>query len=299
MRTRGWSKSQDELLKILCSGKVHVTSKEMSAAIGKSTRSIYDRISFLGIERTTYYWSDDEKKELERLYKTSDVSVEKIAEKLGKTERAITSMVSLLKLKRSESNYKLDKFMLDHYKDKNITAQIIADKFNRPIKTIYRRASELGLTEQREFDPVTTKQVRMIVDKYQKTNLYILSAEVGLPDYTIRRIAKSNNIKKKKEKKINTKVRRRLAWTSEQENFIRNNCRNMTMAQMAGELKINYNSVRGKVNHLGLNNINLKIYSVGNIRFKYNTQEEKERKIEYVTMIVTLINNTRIGDVYR
>ena len=73
----------------------------------------------------------------------------------------------------------------------------------------------------------------------------------------------------------------------------------MTMQEMAKELSIPYSKVKNKVASMGLKEKNLKICSVGNIRFKYHTTEEKKKKLDYIIMFKQLITRGRIGDVYR
>ena len=50
---------------------------------------------------------------------------------------------------------------------------------------------------------------------------------------------------------------------------------------------------------MGLSDKNLKIYRRGGITFTYNTSHEKQKKIDYAIMFRGLINQAKIGDVYR
>ena len=112
-------------------------------------------------------------------------------------------------------------------------------------------------------------------------------------------MAAQNGIKKDTVIKKIPKSRKNRKWTKGQELFIINRHESTTMKEMATELNIPYHSVRGKVASMGLKDKNLKIYKVGGISFKYNTDYEKQAKLEYAIMIRNLINESRIGDVYR
>lgn len=300
MRTRGWSKEQDKKLKHFCNLNVFTPMSIISKEIGKSESNIYNRMRLLGLERPAYNWSDEQKNILIEMYPDRNIKVETIAEKVNKTVSAVRTQATMLKLKREGDNEEIHQFLKEHYNDKDITVEYIAEKFNRPIGTIYRMACELNLTRGDGFLTTTTEQVKNVIQKYSTTNTYVLSAEIGLPDYTIRKIASKYNLKKKVTKKTRaTKTRIVTKFTKEEEQFILANHKRMTMQEMASELGIPYTRVKSKVADMGLRKENLKVYKRGNISFKYNTEQEKQEKLNYVIMFRNLINNAKIGDIYR
>lgn len=296
MRTRGWTKEQDEMLIGFCKGsEIHI--KDMSKIIGKSERAMYDRMKELGIKRQGYKWTDEQDEIVRSLYPVTELPISFIADKVNKTERAVRIRAKKLKVKRYD-NDSIHEYILNNYGKDGVTAQSIADKFNRPVGTVYRMALELGKARKQEFDQITTGQIKNIVQRYAKENTYKLSAELGLPDYTIRKAAAKNGIKKVVTKKT-AKPRKTHKWTAEQETFILNKHESTTMQEIANELKLPYNCVKGKISTMGLSDKNLKIYKTGGISFKYNTGYEKQKKLEYAIMVRNLINESRIGDVYR
>lgn len=299
MRTRGWTKEQDDKLKHFCNLDVFVPMSIISEEIGKSERTIYDRIAFLGLKRPSYNWSKEQDDIVKELYPKPNIPISAIANKVGKTERAVRIRARKLKVTRFDSE-EVRNYILEHYGEDGISASDIANKFNRPLGTIYRMAIELGKTKKHEFEQITTGQMKIITERYADENTYILSAELGLPDYTIRKFATKNGIKKNRKRKIRiAKPRKNHKWTSEQEAVILNKHENTTMQEMASELNIPYNSVKGKVASMGLSDRNLKIYRSGGITFTYNTSYEKQKKIDYAIMFRDLINQAKIGDVYR
>lgn len=300
MRTRGWTKEQDEILRGLCKSKEFISMNEMSKIIGKSPRNIYSRIQILGLKRKGYRWSKEEDELVSKLYAIKDFPVSLIAKKVNRTERAVLDRVVFLKVKRSEPNNDIHEYILKNYGKDGITAKDISDRFNRPIKTVYRMARELGVASRQEFEQITTMQIDYIIKNYATENTVMMSIKLGIPDYTIRKIANKYNVKKDKTK-ITRKYSpiKRALWTKEKENFIILNHKKMTMKQMARELYMPYGTVKSKITSLGLNKQNLKIYNVGNVKFKYCTEEEKQSKLEYINMFRQLISISKIGDIYK
>lgn len=299
MRTRGWTKEQDDKLRYFCNLDVFVPMGIISKEIGKSERTVYDRIAFLGLNRPSYNWTREQDDIVKELYPKSNIPIRAIAQRVGKTERAVRIRARKLKVTRFDSE-EVRNYILEHYGDDGVSAADIASKFNRPLGTIYRMAAELGKTKKQEFTQITTGQVKIITERYADENTYLLSAEIGLPDYTIRKIAIKNGIRKNRKRKIRIdKPRKNHKWTSEQEAIILNKHENTTMQEIASELNIPYNLVKCKVAAMGLSDKNLKIYRRGGITFTYNTSHEKQKKIDYAIMFRGLINQAKIGDVYR
>lgn len=299
MRTRGWTKEQDDKLKHFCNLDVFVPMSIISKEINKSERTIYDRIAFLGLKRPSYNWSKEQDDIVEELYPKSNIPVSVIARKVGKTERAVRIRARKLKVARFDSE-EVRNYILEHYGEDGISASDIANKFNRPLATIYRMAIELGKTKKHEFGQITTGQMKIIIERYADENTYVLSAELGLPDYTIRKLATKNSIRKNRKEKVRiVKPRKTHKWTTEEEAVILNKHQNTTMQEIASVLNVSYNSVKGKIATMGLSDRNLKIYKSGGITFTYNTSDEKQKKIDYAIMFRDLINQARIGDVYR
>lgn len=306
MRTRGWTTEQDEILKGLCQSKEFISVSEMSKIIGKSQRNIYDRIRFLGIKRQGYYWSEEEDEMIKKLYSIKSMPISLIAEKLNRTERAVLDRAIFLKVKRVECNNDIHQYIINNYGRDGVTAKFISEKFNRPIKTVYRMARELGVASRQEFSQVTTSKIEYIIKNYPTADTIQMSAKLGIPDYTIRAVAYKYNLKKeiknqnaRKYKKKSSSRPTKFRWSKETEDFLLKNHQKMTMKEMAKELGIQYGSVKCKITAMGLNKQNLKIYNVGNLRFKYCTDEEKQLKLEYITMFRGLIVTAKIGDMYR
>jgi len=301
MRTRGWTKEQDEKLIEFCNSETFISAKDIAKEIGKAPRTMQARMKELNIKRNSFSWTKEQDAVLTRLYPDKKVSIEAIVIEVNKVEGAfkrsregVLSRANTLNLKRESNSEQLKDYLIENYKKNGITAKEIATKFDRPIKTIYRMASDLDLTSEIK---VTTKQAEFIVKNYETMNVFIMSAHLGVPEHSIRRIAYKHNLRKPiKKKTVEKKIK---FWTESREDFIRKNYTMMTMQEMADELMIPYTKIKGKVASMGLKDKNLKIYKIGNISFKYFTVEEKQRKLEYAIMFRDLISKTGIGDVYR
>lgn len=301
MRTRGWTKEQDKKLIEFCNSETFVSAKDMAKEIGKAPRTMQTRMKELKIKRKSFPWTKEQDEVLIKLYPNKKIPIDTIVEEVNKVEGAfkrsregVLSRANILNLKRESNSKKLQRYLIKNYKKNGISAKDIAAKFDRPVKTVYRMASDLNLTSEIK---VTTKQVEYVVKNYEKMNVYIMSAKLGIPEHSIRKIAYKHNLKKPKKKKV---VKKKIKlWDKHREEFIKKNCLNMTMQEMADELKIPYTKVKSKVASMGLKDRNLKMYKVGNISFKYFTVEEKQRKLDYVIMFRDLISKAGIGDVYK
>lgn len=218
-------------------------------------------------------------------YENRKLSVKDMAKQLLVSESAIRNRANTLDLKRLGKS-DIDKYIIENINKKSISE--IAKDTKRAVCTIRRRAIEIKAIEKYNFRLITTKEVEAVINRYATENTFILAAELSLPVHSVRKIALKNNIKKikKYKKPKSTKLNR---WTEKEEEFIRLNHENMTAKDMAKKLGKGYNSTRHKIAYMGLKD-NLKIYRAGNISFKYNTDYEKEKKLEYITSFRELLH---------
>lgn len=302
MQTRGWTKEQDNKLIEFCNAKTFISAREMSKEIGKGVRTIQARMKTLNIKRNSFAWTEEQDEILIKLYPNCKVPIDTIVNEVNKvkgalnrTRESVFLRASALGLRRQTNSNEIKEYLVKYYREDGVTAKDIAEKFDRPIKTIYRLASDLNLTNEMK---VTTKQVQYIIKHYRTKNVNIMAAELGVPVHSIRSIAYKHNIRKPRKQRKD-KVKKEKLWNEQREEFIKENYQHMTMQQISQELKIPYSKVKSKIASMGLRDKNLKVYSVGNISFKYCNNDEKQAKKEYAIMFRELINEARIGDMYR
>lgn len=240
-------------------------------------------------------WTSEQDNYIRTSYPNHLISVEDIANYLGKNTSTVRNRASKLGIERGRSNGAINNYIIENY-DKE-SPDSIADRFNISVKSVYCRIARLGLCKEQEF-PYSLQTLSMhkeIKNNYATESTFLLSARVGLPVDTIRKIAWRYGVKKQKRKIRRKRRSIRDTWSDYEISFIKDNCHRMTMMEIAKQLKRGYNSVKGKIAHLGLSEYNLKIYNVGKFSFLYINEYEKEEKILYITMYNELLNR-RNGD---
>jgi len=294
---RGWSDLQEEILRDICDIDFLVPMTVICFLVRKSETSIRLKLKELGLKRAISVWSKSDDKYIVENYPNKNIMLGTMSIKLGMSENAIHIRASRLGIKRGISD--LDQYLIDNYGKEDCIPKEIASKFCVSLSHVYNRAAELKLVTPHEYGETTTSKYNEITQRYSKDNTVALAISLGVSEYTVRRIASKEKIRKaKKIKKQNKKPKVKPRWTKEQELFLKENYYKMTSNDMMSIFHKSSSSINSKLRHMGLRDGSLKIYCIGSIKFTYITEEEKRRKYEYVTMYLQLLNQNKRGDYY-
>ncbi|HYD30657.1 MAG TPA: SANT/Myb-like DNA-binding domain-containing protein [Azospirillaceae bacterium] len=137
---------------------------EIARAMGRSVGSIRAKILSLGLRRGVKPWSDTEITELKRLHGT-ELPVAGIAEALGRSLDAVTTMCHRLELKRMTNACPWTCEQVERLKtlvDEGMSLGRIAEVIGHPRSSVADKLRQLGLTSAKFRQPWTAEELHLM-----------------------------------------------------------------------------------------------------------------------------------------
>jgi predicted transcriptional regulator len=262
-----------------------MANKELSKKLNKSVSMIQRKAGILGLTQKLSSFEERKKFLVENYGK---ITTKQLAQAMDIKESTVRAMANKLGLTK-ELHYwtpEQEDLLRKYYPDIKYSVKYISKLLNKTIKQIQNKVAKIGICRIGAPQPWTTKQVKYLDEMYSKTSDILIGIELDRSPNAIKSYARNvRNLKKlpqvhhKTKIKMSSRIRRN--WEPQEINYLLENVSYIHIFKMMKFLNRSYSTIEKKMINLGIAQNRLKLYHLGNYRFYYVTEEEKQQKIKY------------------